>query len=172
MPSDTSIRQLSQELHLTDQQQFWVNKYHELKLADHLSLDEGEMLAELWAKAAEDNVIYQALMHVDDLASSQTEGDNRLSSNKNLRTYLSEYLPVLAQEKLDKLQGKLREITDIHKPVIVMLCPDEQGYVVVNMPEGEGFSLDMVEQIICSQCKSPLSEHKPYIYPKGIPSRY
>lgn len=169
MPSDTSMGKTYEELNLNKEQQSLVHEYRELQRSESLSLEQGEQLAEIWGKAENDNALYKALILIEENIDSDSGGKYQLSQDINLRTYLSEYLPVLAQEKLDKLKGTRKATINAQESHIVMLCPDKEGYTIVKVSTDEqGFGLNEIKQAVCERCHSALSEHEAYLYPQGF----
>lgn len=158
-------------LNLSDCQRSTVDYYYQLSTLSDISVEEAYKLSEIWQQAEDDEKLTQALVLIDGIQSNCLQGERLLSEDKDLRAYLSEHIPVLAEAKLRGFQGN-RFGLDPQRPHMTMLCPDGSGFVQRAIPEGGIFNLDEMKQQICEKCNAKLSEHENLIFVAGgsIPS--
>jgi hypothetical protein len=115
-------------------------------------------LAATWERAESDEVLMRALELLDETQLESLKDEELFADNANLRTFLSEYVPVIAEAKLKQMHG-YRGRVNPDEPHLLMLCPNGSGFVQKSIPK-EGY-LDLNE--VCKSCNSNLHDHQSYI---------
>ena len=156
-------------LSLSRNQLVVVAEYYRLANKSCLSASDTYQLASLWSHAEQDRELVTALALIDDLISPCLDNRQLLSENKNLRAYLSEYIAVLAEEKLKHFKG-IQEELDADASYVKFLCPDRSGIAYMKIQNGRFINLSEIgtaNQQICSLCNQPFSKHERFLSIEG-----
>ncbi|NEZ54123.1 hypothetical protein [Adonisia turfae] len=149
-------------LNLSDDQKNVVQRYHQLATCSILTEKDVLELSGIWQQAEGDTQLTQALTLIDEFQVDSLQGEKLLSEDVNLRSFLSEHIPVLAEEKLKQLQGENRIGIQPQKACIVLLCPDGSGFIQRPIPEDRFINLD--DQEICEKCGTKIAKHERFIF--------
>lgn len=155
-------------LDLSIEQTDFMLEYYKLTSQASLSSQEVHRLGELWEQAETDERLTQAFTCLDSFRPSSLKDDDLLSEDKDWRTYLSEYIAVLAEEQLMKKSGGNHQEIDLNSPYMAMLCPDGSGIVYRNIKDDGFVRLDDVSQIfgeeVCDRCGTKFAGHENLIF--------
>jgi hypothetical protein len=155
-------------LDLSQEQTDFMLEYYRLTSKASLSSNELQRLGELWEQAEEDEKLTQAFTCLDSFRPSSLKEDDLLSEDKDERAYLSEYIAVLAEERLmNNSGGNCKEI-DLNSPYVAMLCPDGSGIVYRNIKDNGFIRLDDVAQTfgeeVCERCGTQFAGHENLVF--------
>lgn len=153
---DNMIRQQN----LSEGQKAIVFEYYQLSSQRSLSHDDIYRISTIWQAAEDDASLTQALIFIDNFIAAENPSQTS-ASDRDLRTFLSEHISVIAEERLKRLDGNQEELNPSGH--ITLLCPDGSGFVSINLVPGEPVSLGEILEKTCGKCKFKFSEHKDYI---------
>lgn len=142
---------------LTEGQRAIVFEYYYLLAQARLSCDQLRRLSKIWEKAEDDLMLSQALTFVDSCV-ELGEDTQKLLEDKDLRVFLSEYVPVIAKAKLNRTEGKQENLAS--SGYITLLCPDASGFTIISLKSDEFISLTDLLERTCNNCGLKLSDHK------------
>lgn len=154
------------QLNLSEECQKLVSDYYQMSTRDNISTIELNQLGHIWRQAEKDEQLTQALVLVDELEPPCLKDDVLLSADRDLRTHLSEHVPVMAEEKLKQFRGDYEEL-DTQKPYVTMFCPDGSGIVHIPIDRDGVVSLDDLEELYqktCNRCNKKFETHEKFIF--------
>lgn len=155
-------------LELSEEQTDYMLEYYKLTSQATLSSRDVHRLGELWEQAETDETLTQAFTCLDSFRPNSLKDDDLLSENKDFRAYLSEYIAVIAEERLMKNSGGNHKEIDLNSPYVAMLCPDGSGIVYRNIKDDGFVRLDDVSQTfgedICERCGTKFAGHENLIF--------
>ena len=159
------IYNMFSQLKYSDEQKAILSKYHQLASQPSLNLEEIYEVGLIWQHAAKDQKLCQALSFIDDVQ-ARALNEPLLSEDKNLRAYLSEYVPAHAADQLSYERREREELTigDLH---ISHICPD--GSAITTISDGQYVRLEELDDEVCNVCNKKFSEHQRVISPGGTP---
>lgn len=154
-------------LELSEDNKVRAVAYHQLSTQSELSESGLFFSGHFWELAQEDKQLAAALSFIDKLHSPCLEGEALLANDKDMRTYLSEHIAFLVDEKLKQRRGVLEPLAEEHPPV-TLFCPDGSGMVRPNPLKSDYMRID--EQTVCERCKQTFAEHtKSYSLKRPVP---
>lgn len=154
-------------LDLSDDQKSRVHRYHELATSPMLDEAAALELINIWQYAEEDDQLTQALVLIDEFQTDCLREEELFSEDINLRSFLSEHIPVLAETKLKQFQEEHVGVQP-QKKCIVFLCPDGSGFIqrpvsgdhcVIGLDD-----INLDDQEVCGKCNRKLSEHRKFVF--------
>jgi hypothetical protein len=160
-----NLRELAQlhkvalrQMELSEEQLSVLDRY--CYLANLIDASEAEIneLTAIWEKAESDQSLTRALALIDEFQLKPIQEEKLLADDGDLRTFLSEYVPVEAESKLKQLYNH-RDQVQPDSLCLVMLCPNGSGFVQKSFPK-EGY-LDLNKA--CEVCDVSLFEHRGFI---------
>lgn len=158
-----------QRLELSHDQKQLASRYYTLSMQLELSEQDTTFLIHVWEKAHLDAVLEKALSFVDGLKPPALETQTLISQNKDMRTYLSEHIVVLAESKLQERRGN-RNNLGANQTYVTMVCPDGSGIVNKQIDRDSYLRLDKSElyEGVCDRCHAKLSDHVKFIGANNI----
>ncbi|MFK8181746.1 MAG: hypothetical protein AB8B99_00125 [Phormidesmis sp.] len=164
-----ALKAMFQRLELSDDQRQLAVKYHTVSMQPTLSEQDTTFLIHVWETAEDDVRLAEALSFVDGLMPYSLEGQALVSENKDVRTYLSEHVVILAEEKLKARRGTYNNLS-ANSPHVTMVCPDGSGIVNKCLHQGRYIRLDgrELDDEVCDRCHAKLSEHVKFISAESI----
>jgi hypothetical protein len=145
---------------LSEKQQSFVQRYYQLTVQTELTEEDVAHLEYIWETASADTLLAEVLELIDTWHPPCLSGEELVSKDKDLRTYLNEHISVLAEERLKKIKGELQELHLEHTH-LRLLCPDGSGAIAFNVVENE-FILD--DEQVCIRCRTARSAHSIFIF--------
>lgn len=147
-------------LNLSERQQSFVCRYYQLSVQPTLSQADISHIEYIWEQAEDDMRLAEGLGLIDDWHPPCLAGEDLLSENKDMRTHLSEHIPLLAEEKLRRQRGQMDEL-QTENPYMTLFCPDGSGIIHMNI-QTRGF-VHINNDQICTRCHARFADHEKFI---------
>lgn len=160
-----ALKAMFQRLALSEDQRQLVLKYHTVAMQSALNDQDTLFLIHVWEKAQDDLPLAEALSFIDGLMPHALEDQALISDNQDVRTYLSEHIVTLAEEKLKVRRGTYNNLS-ANSPHVMMVCPDGSGIVNKQLNRSGYIRLDGDE--VCDRCHAKLSDHVKFLSADSI----
>ena len=150
-------------LPLSESNKAHVKRYYDLAIQPIISDAEATEIEQMWKLAIDDNELAEALGLVDDMHPPCLAGEDLLADNRDVRTHLSDCLPLIAEEKLKRQKGEseefdIREDCNSDTVVKTLLCPDGSGAFNIRVPKSNLMGLKLDEK--CPRCHHRIGDHR------------
>lgn len=162
-----ALEAMFKRLELSEDQKLLASKYYTISMQRELCDNDAAFSIHVWNRAQSDSHLAEALSFVDGLQPPALEGVSLISQDKDVRTYLSEHVVVLAEEKLNMRRGTHNNLSATRSdtaPYVTMICPDGSGIVNKRLNRGSYMRLDDDNSAeVCDRCQAKLSDHVRFI---------